>query len=469
MKKFFVLPFLAFLFSCSQSDNDIAWVSSTNDARWVKENVGNSTDNQTDITVEVLAEKEQKIDGWGACFNELGWEALKLLPLEERDTVIKHFFDMAHGCKFNICRMPIGANDYAKSWYSLNDSAGDFNMENFSLERDQNYFVPYIKMAMHYNPDLQVWGSPWCPPAWMKTNNHYACKPDEGVNDLTEEGRGQENVTQFIMEDKYLYAYADYFTKYVRGYLNEGINVYAVHVQNEMNSCQNFPSCIWTSKDLAIFIGDYLGPAFEKESIEADIWYGTVERPYVEKVDTILNDPEAGKFIAGVGFQWAGKGAISRVNQKYPDMKLMQTESECGNGTNDWAAAEHTWDLLKHYLNNGANSYMYWNMVLDETGKSHWGWKQNSLVSIHSETKKVTYNPEYHLFKHFTHFVAPGSFKLKTKGEFEDILAFSNENQTVVVVANNEAGVKNIEIVKAGNKQTFKLKPKSFNTIVFQN
>jgi len=52
----------------------------------------------------------------------------------------------------------------------------------------------------------------------------------------------------------------------------------------------------------------------------------------------------------------------------------MQTETECGNGSNNWAAARHTWDLIKHYFENGASAYMYWNMVLDETGSSRWGW-----------------------------------------------------------------------------------------------
>lgn len=32
----------------------------------------------------------------------------------------------------------------------------------------------------------------------------------------------------------------------------------------------------------------------------------------------------------------------------------MQTETECGDGSNDWAAAEHTFALMRHYFNNGA-------------------------------------------------------------------------------------------------------------------
>jgi len=47
--------------------------------------------------------------------------------------------------------------------------------------------------------------------------------------------------------------------------------MHAVHVQNEPNSCQNFPSCIWTPEALATFIGKYLGPEFEKVGLNTEM------------------------------------------------------------------------------------------------------------------------------------------------------------------------------------------------------
>ena len=86
----------------------------------------------------------------------------------------------------------------------------------------------------------------------MKTNNHYACRPDVN-NGMTAEQAGQEGMTQFRMQPAYLNAYALYFTKYIQAYRNEGINLTGIHVQNEMNSCQNFPSCIWTARRSGYF------------------------------------------------------------------------------------------------------------------------------------------------------------------------------------------------------------------------
>ena len=93
--------------------------------------------------------------------------------------------------------------------------------------------------------------------------------------------------------------------------------------QNEFNSAQIFPSCCWTSASLANFIGNYLGPAMQVQGV--DIMFGTMERANESLVDTVLTDPASGKYVKGVGFQWAGKGAIAGIHKRYPGLKLYQT------------------------------------------------------------------------------------------------------------------------------------------------
>jgi glucosylceramidase len=362
--------------------------------------------------------------------------------------------------------MPLGANDYAVDWYSHNETTNDYEMKFFSIERDRKRLIPYIKEAKKIYPNLKIWASPWCPPSWMKSNNHYACAPAE-VNDLPESGAGREMHTQFRMEEKVLMAYALYFAKFIDAYKKESIDIYAVHVQNEPNSCQNFPSCIWTPSALAAFIGGYLGPQFQRDARDTEIWLGTIERPQIERVDTILTDPEAKKYITGVGFQWGGKGVIPEVHRKYPQLKLMQTETECGNGSNDWPAAEYTFSLMKHYFNHGANAYMYWNMVLDETGKSQWGWKQNSMISIDRTTKTITYNPEFYLMKHLSYFIKPGAKKLRSSDTTADLLAFQNPDGSIIIFAANRSDSDIKPAVKIEDKVlSMPLPAKSFNTFV---
>ncbi|MBS0000584.1 MAG: hypothetical protein KFF73_16510 [Cyclobacteriaceae bacterium] len=415
-----------------------------------------------------LTQKQQVIDGFGACFNEMGWDALMILDSSRREDLLFRIFDREDGCGFNIFRMPIGANDYAVEWYSLNETPGDYEMSGFTIDHDRKYLIPYIKAAQKYAPGMKIWASPWCPPVWMKTNKHYACRMDV-VNDLCcRELEGREGLTQFIMDDKTLSAYALYFSRFIQAYANLGIGIYAVHPQNEPNSCQNFPSCIWTASDLATFIGKYLGPRLEADGLDTDIWYGTIERPYIENIDTVLTDPGVKKYIKGVGFQWAGKGAIEKTHEKYPDMKLMQTESECGDGSNDWAAAMHTFDLLQHYFNNGANVYMYWNIVLDETGKSHWGWKQNSLITIDRASGEIILNPEFYLIKLFSTHIRPGAVKINA-GPGKNILAFANPEGDLVVIVRNPEETTLVKKISVGNK-TYQvaLEPGSVNALLLE-
>ena len=64
---------------------------------------------------------------------------------------MKALFD-ASGCNFNLCRAAMGANDFARDWYSFDETPGDYAMTNFSIARDRTVLIPYIKAAMRISP-----------------------------------------------------------------------------------------------------------------------------------------------------------------------------------------------------------------------------------------------------------------------------------------------------------------------------
>jgi glucosylceramidase len=467
VKKYFIAIF--FLLKINPAFcQTVTWVTSTDKNRWVENKPlllqALPVDLPCDAQV-ILGQAQQTIDGWGGCFNELGWDALKLLSVNDREKVISSFFG-ANGLKYTICRMPIGANDYARSWYSLDDTPFDFSLKKFNISRDLITLIPYIKAAMKYQPALKIWGSPWSPPAWMKINNNYACQADE-TNNLAPAKAIRRN-DMFIQEAKYLSTYAQYLSKYVKAYREQGINVFAVAIQNEPYAFSRYPTCLWSAHALRDFIAKYAGPTFKKEHTNAQIWLGTINNNRISVFDTVLNDQSTQKYISAVGVQWAGKNAIGEINRKYPQLKKIQTETECGNGTFDWAAAEYTFGLMKHYFNNGVSAYMYWNMVLEDNGKSNWGWVQNAQVIINKETRQVTYTPEYYLFKHFSFFVQPGAVKLKTEGSFDNMLAFKNaDGKMVIVAANTQDKPQKISIKVNGSYFQADLEAKSFNSFIF--
>lgn len=450
----------------------IKWVSSTEKESWISENSpvisGNST--SFDVAVDTAATLHT-IEGWGACFNELGWTSLKTLSENERRSILEELFKPDFGTNFNICRMPVGANDFSRDWYSYNETDGDFKMKKFSIENDSETLVPFIKCALNQNPELKIWASPWSPPAWMKWNKHYACAVPDGSlaknfhNNLPPDKQGKEGTNMFIQNDKYFKAYALYFSKFIEEYQKQGIRVSMIMPQNEFNSCQIFPSCTWTASGLATFIGKYLGPAMEQKKVE--LMFGTMERPAEAMVDTIINDPLAGKYIKGVGFQWAGKNAVPGIHKRYPFMKLYQTEQECGDGKNDWKHCLHAWSLMKHYIKNGTSAYLYWNISLAEGGYSRWGWQQNSLISVDTIKRSFRYNHEFYLMKHVSHFVKTGAKLLQTQGMFDDLLVFKNPDKSIVIVAFNNSNEARDLAVKIGSETVVSnLKANSFNSFL---
>lgn len=451
----------------------IQWTYSTEQEKWIQEKElvflpsGNKT--QAEITI-YPGEKQQQIDGFGGCFNELGWEALLSATHAERDKILKDLFSL-NGANFSYCRIPVGANDYSLSYYSCNDVAEDYLMSNFNIDRDRYILIPYIKEAQRIRPDLKIWASPWSPPAWMKVNSHYALsngKINGNSNGLTKEKELLNNSTAFRMETACLNAYALYLSKFVQAYKKEGIDLKAINVQNEIVYSPHWSSCTWRSEDLAYFIKGFLGPQFHKDSLSTEIWLGTINSADPNYVRTVLNDKSCAKYIFGIGFQWDAKQSIPLISKEYPQYRMMQTESECGNGEKNWKSAEYTWSLINHYLSNGVNSYMYWNMVLDDSGKSTWDWHQNMLISINKNTKEVIYYPEYYIMKHLSHFVLPGAYRLKTSGG-KDHLAFINPDGTIaLILVNTSETNKKLTINVSDKTLDITVKAKSFNTLTWK-
>ncbi|MGE5557156.1 MAG: glycoside hydrolase family 30 protein [Bacillota bacterium] len=402
--------------------------------------------------LELTGVKYQKMEGFGGCFNELGWIALSHLDEGKRREVFDEFFG-PNGCRFNICRLPVGANDYAAEWYSHDENDGDFTMDKFSIDRDRRILIPYIKEALKRAPDLKLFASPWSPPTWFKFPKAH-------------------NYGKIIWKKEYLDAYALYFVKFVQAYRDEGVTIHQIHIQNEPCADQKFPSCLWTGGEMRDFIRDYLGPAFERNGLATEIWLGTINSAgYDEFANTVLSDPEARRYVAGVGYQWDGKGAVQRTYESWPEIKLMQTENECGDGRNTWEYAVYIFTLFRHYIANGAGAYIYWNMVLETGGMSTWGWKQNSMLTVDPERREVMRNPEFYVMKHFSHFVKRGAVRLGVKGHWAgNSVAFGNPGGGSVAVVYNPFPDARTLTLKDGEKEAgVQLAPGSFNTFAIKS
>lgn len=438
----------------------VEWISSTSDAAWRQMPGPGLSSPGAERPAQVLIRPDrhfQVIDGFGGSFNELGWVALSRASSADAEQAIRALFG-DEGAAFNLARIPIGASDFALDGYSLAETPEDYALEDFSIERDRKHLLPYIKAAMKVRPGLQTWASPWSAPAWMKTNNHYS--------------KGSLRWEPAILE-----TYANYFARWIEAYRAEGVELYAITPQNEPNILNVYPTQKWTGPQLAEFIGDYLGPVLETRNIDIEIWLGLNGDPFNggenvnDRLATVMEDPKASAFITGVGFQYDSRNQIATAHELYPDSKLMQTESVCFNGDNSWEQAQELYQLMRRYFEGGANAYFAWNMVLDETGKSSWDWAQNALITVDRHSGEVRYNGEYYVYKHFSHFVKPGARRVMSTGPWDDRIAFSNPDGSIVLVLGNSSDSDHEAIMAiagdSGRQFTATIPARSINTFIF--
>lgn len=420
----------------------MSWISSTENEKWVIDN--NFTD-ENGCEIVIGDENGKGLFGFGCCISEICAKAIFSLSKDKQKQVFDDLFS-GDGCGFDYCRLSIGANDFAESWYSYNETENDFEMKNFSIDRDRKYIIPAIKEAQKRSEKIEFFASPWSPPTWMKFPK--VC-----------------NFGKLVQTPENLKAYALYFRRFLEEYAKENIKIVAVCPQNEFFSTQKFPSCVYNARELENFMC-YLVDAV-KDLV--NVYYGTCNGPDPVRDDQLHNDylnllmqnPKLRENIKGAAYQWAGKYAIMQAKEDFPHLDLIQSECQCGDGTNTWKYAMYTYHLMHHYFVNGVRANVYWNMALDNDGLSTWGWHQNSLISV--KDGEYTYNPEFYLLKHFSHFVKRGAVLLSTKGEMSsNATVFKNLDGSIFAIILNPFEFEKIVTIEGKN---YKLKPHSFNSI----
>lgn len=460
-------------------------VSSTEGNTWKQSKVKlQSSAGQTPLLDISGTEEGTTFKAWGTTFNELCWDALNMLTRDEQDDLLKKMFSPEGELRFNRGRISMNANDYARDWYSCDEVSGDFQLKYFNINRDKLAIIPFVRAAQKYNPGMTFWMSPWSPPSWMKINNDYPVRSDRTnkMSPLSDVVLYEDNtetrdnvfprqlaVNDYMIQDpRYLQTYANFFCKFIDAYKEQGIPIDMIMYQNEAYSYTPYPGCAWTAEGTVRFNVEYLAPTLKKRHPEVALYLGTFNTNRYDYVDKILSDPRMPQSVQGVGFQWEGGQILPKIRAKYPQYKYMQTESECGGGTFDWKAGEHTFHLINHYLGNGCEEYTFWNNTLCDNGESPWGWKQNALIHVDSKTRTATLTPEYYAVRHYSQFVTPGSrviaYKPSTEGRTPVLVVETPEKKKVVIAGNFNDEAKKVTVKLRDRYLNIELQPHSFNT-----
>lgn len=498
MKKI-IVTVMAVLTACCVWAQSVKTYTTTEAAAWKQGKASLSSKPLGKVVAEVGAtDKGVSFYGFGTTFNELDWDAFNMLSRAEQDELMHNIFSPDGDLKFTLGRVSMNANDYSREWYSCSEVDGDFALKYFNIEHDKRNIIPLARAAQKYQPNLQLFMSPWCPPTWMKINHDYPVSPskfnkmderqgyllymDDGKQVDPDEMKlmGDRNgvfprrlATQdfFIQDPRYLQCYADMFCRFIELYKEEGLPITKVMYQNEAYSYTPYPGCAWTAEGTLRFNNEYLAPTLSKKHPEVELWIGTFNTNRLDYVEKILDDKTLQGNVKGIGTQWECRNNLPEMRKRYPLHRFMVSESECGNGSMDWRAGEHTFFLLSDNIGLGCDEYYNWNFILKDNGVSPWGWTQNAMVQVDSKTRKMRYTAEYYAYKHFSHFVTKGTEMVAYSGRDYSqtpVVVFRGMDGKYIVTAGNFGDTDAQLSVRVGKKYLdIKAKAHSFNTYVW--
>ncbi len=397
--------------------------------------------------------KFQEMLGFGAAFTDAACYTFNRLDASARDALFHQLFHPSE-MGLNVCRTCIGSSDYSTEVFSYDEGEPDPDMKRFSIAHDQAYVLPMMREARQQNPDLFLFSSPWSPPGWMKAGG---------------------SMLGGSMRQKYFAPYAQYFVKFLKAYEAEGVPVQAVTVQNEVDTDQDgrMPACAWPQEYEMGFVKNHLGPALEKNGMATKIWvldhnYNLWGRAVAE-----LDDPAVRKYCNAVAFHgYVGTPVqMTKFHDACPDAKIYWTEGGPDYTAPDYATDWTNWaQTFTEITRNWAQSITGWNLALDEKGRPNIGpFPCGGMVTIHSQSKEITYSGQYWAFAHFSRNVRRGAKRFESVGKVQgvDQVAFENSDGQKVLVVTNKGEAKTVYLKLANKTAELALRADSVNTLAW--
>jgi len=424
---------------------------------------------ETEASIIIDASKEfQTFLGIGAALTDASAETFYKLTEDNQSKFLEAYYSQEKGIGYSLGRTIIHSCDFSTASYTYIDE-GDAELKTFNIEHDKKYRLPFTKKAIEAaGGKLTMYASPWSPPAFMKSNNNML--------------KGGKLLPEFYQP------WANYYAKFIKAYEAEGVPIWGLTIQNEPMAVQRWESCIYTAEEERDFLKNYLGPTLEKEGLgdkNIIVWDHNRDLLF-QRASTILNDPEAAKYVWGTGFHWYEDwkdsipmfNAVKRVKETYPDKNLIFTEG-CNEKydlkrieSEDPKLAERYGKSMINDFNNGTVAWTDWNILLDQTGgPNHVGNLCFSPVHGDTNTGELTFTNSYYYIGHFSKFIRPGAKRIVSVSSMNSLLTtgFKNEDGSIIIVVMNQSD-KNIDYTITIQSKTASLntKPHAIQTIVLK-
>ncbi len=432
----------------------------------------------------------QTISGFGGAFTESSAYVLNKLSKENRDKIIKAYFDK-EGANYSLTRTHMNSCDFSLSQYSYTPNE-DKELKDFSVKEDIDDLIPMIKEAMATSEDgFKILASPWTAPPWMKDNKHWV-----GGKLLPE----------------YYGTWALFFSKYVDAYKEQGINIWGFTVENEPHgNGDNWESMHFTPEEMTDFVQNYLGPKLEEDG-KGDVkilGYDQNREGLKEWVDVMYKDEASSKYYDGTAIHWYESTyevfpeALQYAHTKAPDKYLIQTEAcvdsevpkwkddawywskEATDWGWDWAP-EHQKHLHPKYvpvyryardiigcLNNWVDGWVDWNMVLDKQGGPNWfkNWCVAPVI-VDPDNDEIYFTPLYYIMAHFSKYIRPEAKVIDVEISDEKVMVTAAKNldgSIAVVVFNPTEDAIQFSLAPGEKSKDISINAQAIQTIVIAN
>lgn len=371
--------------------------------------------------------KYQTIEGFGGAITDSAGYVFSLLDEVQKKQMSEQYFGEA-GMKYNLVRIPIDSCDFSLDHYEADSDELDERFEHFSFERVEKYILPLLDAAERaYGGKLEIMLSPWSPPRYMKTNGNrnYGGK----------------------LKPEYRKRWAEYICRYILEYQKRGYLVTKLTLQNEPKAVQTWDSCIYTAEEQKEFLKDYMWPALQEnglEQIRIYLWDHNKERVF-EWAEAIIDDRTT-DMVAGMAFHWYSGDhfeALRMVQERFPDKKLMLSET-CIEyrkfNADDYLAnaQKYAHDMIGN-LNAGMNTFVDWNLLLDEHGgPNHAGNFADAPYLYDTKKKELRETNILGYLWHFCHFIEAGFVRIGMSRYTDELetTAFEKNGKITVVILN---------------------------------
>ena len=410
-------------------------------------------------TIEINDHKKfQNIEGFGFALSGGSAQHLAHMDAAKRAVLLRELFGTdGKNIGISYLRISIGSSDLNDHVYSYDDvpaGQSDPELSKFSLDPDRAELIPILKEILAINPKIEILGSPWSAPAWMKTNDN-----SKGGK-LKQESFG---------------TYAKYFVKYIQGMNAEGIKIAAITIQNEPLNDKNTPSMLMPAEEEARFIKDYLGPAFREARIRTKIILYDHNCNVPDYAISILKDPLAYRYVDGSGFHlYEGQiEAMSLVHDAFPHKNLYFTEYMAVEPTESAriSIAKPVEGTFIGALQNWSRNVLLWNLAANSKFEPHTdnGGCPICQGAVTIDGDEVTRNLAYYAVAHFSKFVRPGSVRIgsSSTATLPNVAFKASGGKTVLIVANDGKAEQGFDIRYHGKSFKTTLKEGSVGTYVW--